>query len=240
MKGSFFTGIDTSLMGIADLARAGDAAFLKTGLGRINSTVEQAMKEFSPQHPDRIAPLLAQGLKTTDSLIGQVASSGLSAEAKYDITHELKVKQAQFNSALAESLSLSMRAALAPEHPPTGPFARFFGTPPSFQLAIPGQTFWVRVHMANQGSLPVTISKLWLAGAPGETWAVSPLGETSESLAGNQARSVRFRVTAPENAVYTKLYFARPTVEQAYYNVLNPRDLNLPLAPLSAGSLGAL
>ena len=60
--------MDISLGGIADLASGQDNAFLKEGLGRINSAVEHAMAGFSVSDPEKIAPLLAEGLKETNAL----------------------------------------------------------------------------------------------------------------------------------------------------------------------------
>ncbi|MGH9397108.1 MAG: PIG-L family deacetylase [Terriglobia bacterium] len=228
---SFFDGIDTSLMGIADLAKGQDTGFLKEGLSRINSLVEQAMSQFSAQNPAKIAPVLAQGWKATHALIEQVASSGLTPEAKYDVAHELKVKQAQFNTAMTQAIELAVQTTVAPEHPPTGPFAAFFGTPASFQAAIPGQKFWVSVHLANQSELPVKVSKVWLETPSGETWTVALQGEAPSSLANDQAASARFEVTVPSNAAYTKPYFSRPNIEQPYYDILNKKYLNQPFAP---------
>src|SRR5438309_2239541 len=71
---SYFDGIDISLAGIGDLAGGAnnadnkDNSFLKEGLGRINSTVERAMADFSVSAPEKIAPLLADGLKETNGL----------------------------------------------------------------------------------------------------------------------------------------------------------------------------
>ncbi len=228
---SFFDGIDTSLMGIAGLAKGQHADFLQTGLSNLNSLVEQAMKQFSAQDPAKIAPVLAEGWNATSALIKQVASSNLTPEAKYDVTHELKVKQAQFNTALAEALELSTQATVAPEHPPTGPFAAFFGTPASFQSAIPGQKFWVKVHMADQSELPVTIRKVWLKTPQGEMWTVAPQGQVPTALADHQAADLRFEVTAPADAAYTKPYFSRPTIEQPYYDILDKKYLNQPFMP---------
>jgi LmbE family N-acetylglucosaminyl deacetylase len=228
---TFFDGIDTSLMGIAGLAKGQNAGFLRAGLNHINSMVEEAMSRFSAQNPARIAPLLAEGLKATNSLIRQVASSNLSDGAKYDVTHELKVKQAQFNTAVAEALGLTMQATVAPEHPPTGPFARFLGTPPSFQVAIPGQRFWVSVHVANQSPQPVGLTKIRLAGPRRENWTVAPQGGPPGTLASNHATSARFQVDVPDDASYTQPYFTRPDIEQPYWDIVEPKDLNLPLAP---------
>src|SRR5487761_1134426 len=91
-ESSFFDGIDASLMGIASLARGGNTAFLKNGLSQINSLVEKATNDFSAQHPEVIAPTLAAGLKATNVLIARVAASNLTADSKYDVNYELKVK----------------------------------------------------------------------------------------------------------------------------------------------------
>ncbi|HEV2176431.1 MAG TPA: PIG-L family deacetylase [Terriglobia bacterium] len=255
---SFFDGIDISLMGIASLAQGGDDAFLKEGLAKINGLVEDAMKNFSADQPEKIAPTLAEGLKATNALIDQVQSSGLSDDSKYNVTHELKVKQAQFNNAIAQALGFSMQATVAPEHEPTGPFAAFMGTLPSFQVAIPGQRFWVKVHAAIQSAASVQLTKIALATPPGENWTVESEsassapggnsasggahvevgqmveasgGATTGELGNNKPRDQRFEVTAAANATFTRPYFTRPDIEQAYYDVVDPRYANLPLAP---------
>src|SRR5260370_34591838 len=137
-EASIFDGIDVSLMGIASLAGGSAPGFLKDGLSQINSLVEKAAADFTAQHPEAIAQTLAAGLKATNDLIAKVAGSGLSADSKFDVTHELQVKQAQFENALAESLCLAAFATFAPQKEPSVPFARFFGSPASFQLAMPG------------------------------------------------------------------------------------------------------
>jgi LmbE family N-acetylglucosaminyl deacetylase len=230
-ENSFFDGIDVSLVGIANLAEGGDTAFLKDGLSRINSLVEKATADFSAQHPETIAPTLAAGLKANNELIEKVASSTLTADSKYDVTHELKVKQAQFENALAESLGLSALATVAPEKDPTGPYARFFGTPASFQVAIPGQVFWVKVHATNPTGLPVQLDSVALETPQGEQWTIDPANQTGGTLKGNQSADVRFTVHVPQNAGFTRPYFTRPDIEQPYYDIQDSKYLTLSLAP---------
>ncbi len=236
-ESSFFDGVDVSLMGIASLAQGGDAAFLKDGLSQINSLVEKAMNDFSAQHPEVIASTLAAGLKATNVLIAKVAASNLTADSKYDVTYELKVKQAQFGNALAESLGLSALATLAPEKEPTGPFARFFRNPPTFQVAIPGQEFWVKVHATNPTNLPVQLESVVLRAPQGEQWSIDPAKQSGGTLKGNQSMDVRFTVHVAPNARFTRPYFTRPDIEQPYYDIRDPKDVTLPVAPypLSAG-----
>jgi len=235
-ESTFFDGIDISLGGIASLAQGGDAAFLKDGLSRINSLVDKAMNDFQAQHPEAVASTLAAGLKSTNELIEKVGSSGLSDDSKYDVLHELSVKQAQFGNALAQSLGISVLATLAPEQEPAGPFARFFRNQPSFQVAIPGQKFWVKVHATNPTDLPVELQSAVLEAPANEKWTIDPATQAGGTLKGNQSADVRFTVHAAPNASFTRPYFTRPNIEQAYYDIQEPKDLGLPVAayPLSA------
>jgi LmbE family N-acetylglucosaminyl deacetylase len=230
-ENSFFEGIDISLLGIASLARSGDTEFLKRGLGEINASVDEAMSRFSADHPEKVGASLARGLKATESLLDQVAASTLSDDAKYDIAHELEVKKGQFNEALARALAVSLRATVAPEQEPNPLFAMFMGDPDTFRVAIPGQQFQVKVHVVNQGSEPVRLDRVELRSAGGENWSVTAEGQAAEELASNQAVDLRFKVKVPDDAGFTRPYFARPNIEQPYYNITDERALNLPLAP---------
>ena len=230
-ESSFFDGIDISLAGIADLAPAGDTAFLKRGLSEINQSVEEAMRNFSAENPPGIAPALAQGLKETNRLIEQVDSSGLADQEKYDVNFELRVKQAQFNYALLEALEISLQANVAPERRPSGIFAMFQGLSDTFRAAIPGQQFEAEVHVANQSRIPLHVAKVWLEGPAGEKWKFATKGPALDELAGEKAGEVRFKVSLPENAAATRPYFTRPDTEQAYYDILDSRYRNLPTAP---------
>lgn len=228
---SFFDGIDVTVPGIATLAGNEEHAFLTAGLDKINSLVETAMRDYSPRDPAGIAPTLAEGLKATNDLIGQVNSSSLSADAKYNVLHELKVKQAQFDNALALSLGLSVTAEVTPDHPVTGMFARFMGDQPTFQMAIPGQEFPVKVHVADSGSLPVHVQNIALQFENESGSTVQPSGETSGDLKPESVLDAHFTVHLSDDASYTEPYFYRPGLEQAYYDLREPQYRDLPLAP---------
>ena len=230
-ESSFFQGIDVSLMGIATLAQGGETAFLKDGLSQINRQVEKAMNDFSAEHPEKTTPDLTAGLKVTNDLIEKVDSSSLSDDSKYDVTHELKIKQAQFQNAIAESLGISLLATVAPDKEPTGPFARFFRNPETFQLAIPGQQFHVKVHVNNPSNVPAQIESIALEGPPNQNWKTEPESKPVSVLKDGQPADLRFTVDIPQNAQYTEPYFSRPDIEQPYYNVNVQRDANMPLAP---------
>jgi LmbE family N-acetylglucosaminyl deacetylase len=220
----FFEGIDTSLMGLASLAKGGDAAFLQVGLSKINAAVEDATARFSAVSPERCAPALAQGMKETLALISAVEKSSLSADSKYDLLHELNIKRVQFNSALAGSLGLSLAASVAPDQEPNPRMAQFLGDPETFRVAIPGQTFGVKVHAVNQSPIALGPPKLSVESANGPAWSVTPAADAKSA-------DVRFTVKVPDNAAFTRPYFTRPDIEQSYYDITDSLYLNRPLAP---------
>jgi LmbE family N-acetylglucosaminyl deacetylase len=228
---SFFDGVDVSLAGIADLARGQDNGFLKAGLDRINAQVEQAMREFSIDHPEKIAPLLAEGLRETNALAAEVSASHLSDQAKYDVQHELGVKQRQFQRAMIQALGVSVSATVAPKQRPRAP--RFFGSGPeeTFAYAIPGQKFSVDVHLDNPGASPLTLDRIWLDSPARDSWTIAPQSAVPAAVPAGKALDQRFAVHIPENAAPTRPYFTRPNDEQPYYQITDERYRNLPLAP---------
>ena len=223
-ENGFFDGIDTSLNGIADLAGNGaEAKFLRPALKKINAAVEDSLVKFSAPHPERVAPALANGLQETNALLAAVRKSALPAQAKYDIAHELKIKRAQFNNALAESLGLSIDAVIAPKTEPSPLMLLFMGDPETFRNAIPGQSFGVNVHTAVAFSAGAALKAVAVESSDTQApWKVTQ--------AETKGPDKKFEVTVPDNAHFTRPYFTRPNIEQSYYNV-NTRYLGKPLMP---------
>jgi LmbE family N-acetylglucosaminyl deacetylase len=228
----FFDGIDISLMGLTALAKGGDTGFLQSALRKINASVEDAIAKFSGAAPDACAPALAEGMKDTIALISAVQKSGLTEDAKYDLLHELNIKRAQFNSALAESLGLSVAAAVAPDQEPNARMAQFLGDPETFRVAIPGQTFGVKVHAVNQSATAAKLEMLSVESTNGPKWSVTPsTAPQTSNEANSKPVDAKFTVKAPDNAAFTRPYFTRPDIEQSYYDIIDPEYLNEPLAP---------
>jgi LmbE family N-acetylglucosaminyl deacetylase len=228
---SFFDGIDVSLTGIADLAGSNPPAFLKAGLSQINDSVESAMGTFSAQDPSAIAGTLAKGLKATDALVGEVEKSTLSADQKFNVLHELKVKQQQFNTALIASLGVSVEADIVPATQAGGPFAEMRGSQQSFQMATPGRNFHVGVHLFDGGKLPVEVESVTLTSASGKPWTIAPDAAAPKQVESGKAADVRFAVKVPEDEPYTRPYFTRPDMEQPYYDIVNKAMSGMPTAP---------
>ncbi len=227
-ENSFFDGIDVSLEGIATLA-PGDNPLLKRSLARLNDLVEDAMRNFSATQPEKIAPTLAAGLNATRDLIRQVEAGNLPKEAQYNILHELRIKEAQFNDALAESLGVTATAFLAPARG-GGPFS--FGTPENeTRVVIPGQRFDVVAYAANTGAAEVHLEDVSLHAADGGAWKIDAEKPGGGELKAGQREQAAFHVTAPDDAGLTRPYFHRGNVEQPYYDILDPRYMSRPFAP---------
>ena len=228
---SFFDGIDVSLVGIADLAGPTPPAFLKSGLEQINGFVESAISGFSAQNPSAVAATLAKGLKATNALVDEVEKSALPAENKYNVLHELRVKQKQFNTALVASLGISAEAEVVPAARGGDIPAEFRGAQQSFQMATPGQSFHVGVHLFDGGKLPVEIESVALNAPSGKNWSATLDAATPKQIEPGKAADVRFAVKVPENEPYTRPYFSRPDMEQPYYDIADKAAIDKPQGP---------
>jgi hypothetical protein len=228
---SFFEGINTTIAGIASLAPGEDNAFVRDGLQKISSAVNEAVAKFDVQHPDRTAPALANGLRATRELIEKTQQSKLSATARYNIAHELSLKKEQFNDALCQALGISLLAIVAPEKDITGRFAAFAGLPEGFSMAIRGQQFWVKAMVTAQSPIPLSVEKLWVRDTDGTGWDVQPTGTAPKTLQPNQQANQRFRIVVSKEAKYTRPFFTRPDQERAWYDIQDEQNLNRTAAP---------
>jgi LmbE family N-acetylglucosaminyl deacetylase len=227
----FFDGVDTSLVGMSALA-PGESTFLKQYLAKIDGLVVQAVGVYKIAAPEKTAPFLRDGLKATDELIAKVKASGLTAQEKYDLLHELRVKRMQFSDAIVQALGISLRAQVAGKAE-TGPFARFSDGADTFVTAVPGQTFDVQMHLVSPSSVALTVADMRVVGEGVSNADQLQRPAVAESnLVIDQTRSITLR---PDAAV-TRPPFTRPGIEQAYYDVADPamRNASLPLPALTA------
>ncbi len=232
---SFFDGIDTSLPGLATLAGP-QSTFLQQPLARIHQIVAQAILNYSPDRPDRTAPLLADVQKRLTSLLEQVRASSLNAERKDSITRELEIKQQQANDALAQALGIEMTALVAPGGGPRGidPYANAHSALPATPQetpaqVTPGSQFRVRVHLSTPKD--VALTKVALATPAGEHWQVERESAPGLDDAHSTSGDAVYRVTVAQDAAPTAPYFTRPSIEQPYYDIANPAYRNLSFAP---------
>ena len=224
---SLFDGIDVSVTGIGTLVSP-EPEFLKSGLAAIARSGAKAAAEYRAEKPAAIAPELADGLGATRAAIAQLESASVAEPGKSDALFELRVKEEQFEKALAAALGVSIDAEVLPEREPrrVGPYT---APTPTFTVAIPGQTFGVRVAAANESGEDVRMEAALLETGDGKEWKI---GAKSVKPSGSLAHAAMdFVVTAPNDAALTRPYFTRPNDEQPYYDIGDPRYLGLPFAP---------
>ncbi len=225
---SFFDGIDTSLPGMVSLVHSGDTAFLVAGLKAIEDHVHAAQSGYQPAHPEKIAPELALGDQATQQLLDRIAASSLSAADKANLEHELRIKLAQFNTALAESLGLQVNALLS-----NGEESRF-GPGETPTTVTPGSQMEVRVRVTAGGSdpgAPVQLARVWLDNPNGDHWNFTHVSGADQATPAPVSTDVVFHADIPADAQLTRPYFTRPNIEQAWYHIADPRWLGLPFAP---------
>lgn len=228
---SFFDGIDVSLPGISGYAPKSQAGWIRQRLVSINTVVEQAIQNYSVDAPEKIAPMLAKGLSETDALSSEIQKRPMPADARYNMMHELNVKRVQFNDALVQALGLTLNADVTGDSAQPQRMGPYSMPVETFLTAIPGQKFHVKVHLADQGTVPVSIKDVHLVSTPDKNWTLKAEGDAPGKLNTGEATDMIFAVTVPENATITKPYFTRPNIEQPYYDLSDPKYTNLSWMP---------
>ncbi|MGH9606283.1 MAG: PIG-L family deacetylase [Terracidiphilus sp.] len=223
--------IDTSLEGLARLAGSNPPAWLPKGLSGIQSELASLQATCPCADPVATAARLAPIYRGVLDLRARVAASGLDAEAKANLLFQLDTKIVQFQSALKDLLGLSIEAFTANS---SGRGRGGFGGGGAGEMpasVTPGEEFSVRVHSAHPEG-EVRLTRVWLVSQSGSPWMAKDTGGAIDSAAaGAPATDRTFRVHVPEDAQPTKPYFTRPNVEQAYYDIANPKWREDPFAP---------
>ena len=238
----FFSGIDTSLPGMAMLAHpavpGASTTFVTEGLLAIDRTVTRAFWGYTPAVPARIVPDLCAGYRATQALLDAVRASALTPDSKADLQHELGIKLVQFNTALVEALGLHLDALVTPAavHDLNGVRPRALGLYPELSRTevTPGEIFYVRLHVsaaeawtaAGDSGLVLAHTALEASILPGspskQPWQILRSGTQGLETAQSSAGDALFSVTVPRDAAPTEPYFHRPSIEQAYYDLSNP------------------
>ncbi len=186
----FFTGIDTTLPGMAMLAKPAtpgvDVSFVRAGLVRIDRFVTHAFLAYTPALPERIAPDLRDAYLATQQLLREVQSGALTPESKADLQHELSIKLVQCNTALVEALGLHIDALVTPTPARNlnGAQPRELGLypDPSRTFVTPGESFNVRLR--------VTAASPWIQATGNSGLRLTRTGlDTSQAAASSGSPS---------------------------------------------------
>src|SRR5262245_25848156 len=146
---SMFDGMDTTILGIAKLARSTN---FSPELTEISQRVEAAISKFDALKPWVVASDLAAGTKATRALIEKVKASSLEAVNKDHVLFLLGNKEYEFNEAMHKALGLVMEVLVDPERASEGR-ASFLARRETFHVAIPGQPFSLTLSVTNRSPL---------------------------------------------------------------------------------------
>jgi LmbE family N-acetylglucosaminyl deacetylase len=211
---SFFDGIDTSLQGLGSRlgAEASKAPFLAPALADLQRDVNSAKATVDKNPSSAAAPLLS-GLQSTRMLIDQINKSDLSAPDKTELLTELRTKESQFETAANLAAGIELEATI------DAPIGK---DPDHAFMAVPGQSFDLSVHFSSKSS--AELKEVSLDLPPG--WET----QTRQITAGDN--SLRFHVTVPKNAAYTRPYWHRdnPAID-ALNTIDSPQYATLAFPP---------
>ena len=220
-----FTGIDTTLPSIADLAPHAPATLRQT-LTAIDAKTDEAQRLFNPAHPELTAAPLREALKLLDTLISQTTSLPVRKDERFDLLHELRIKRVQFNDALVLAHELSMTASLT--------------DPPDSQPLLTTRThILVSTTVSNGGSQPVGFNAVTLpVRADVKTLYRQPHLKADLPLNASSSRTDKVGSEFIPALPATRPYFSRSDLSQPFYEVSDPALRNAPAtpAPLTAST----
>jgi LmbE family N-acetylglucosaminyl deacetylase len=223
---SMFDGIDTTILGIAQLA---GSTSLAPELTAISQHVEAAISKFDALRPWAVASDLAAGTKATRALLEKVKASSLDAAPKDHVLFLLGNKEAEFNEAMHRALGLVMEVLVDPERESPGPVS-FSALRETFRVAIPGQRFALTLNVSNRSPVQLERGEAGIVRPQG--WEVTEKTPASDLPVDNSTWRARFEAKVPDNAAYTRPYWSRANEWRDHiYQIDKPQFLHLPFAP---------
>ncbi len=241
----FFDGIDTSLVGLAARLGAEESKvpYLRQDLETLEKHVADATRVFSLSDLSPCAPPLLAGKLETQKLVWLVEAAKLSPAAKTELLTALRAKLEQFEQAANEALGLRLEVTVDPPGPPPGPsyFPRMEQT---LSIAVPGQSFTVTARLYNRGKTAINSVRMELKQPEGWEKSGNPTAVmlfhkegTQHVLAPGESAQAQFKLTVPEDALYTRPYFTRSNPEnEPIYTVRNSQLLTDPWSPWPVGA----
>jgi LmbE family N-acetylglucosaminyl deacetylase len=205
-----FDGIDTGIMSLTALAGATPPSTMTSTLERVRVAVGEARKALAVGGAAATVPSLVRGLSAIRELRTNLASMSISGEARYEIDHRLKVKDAQFAEAMRLAAGVQLDAVV------------------NDGIVVTGQNVHVDLLLANRSAtIPVMISRRSVSGfeTSGE------LCKDDALLRGPETRSAcSIKARIPADARLTAAHFRYATDAARF--VLDPDvPAGLPFRP---------
>jgi hypothetical protein len=180
---SLFDGIDVSLAGLATYAGANPPAALTSGLAAIADQAVRAQKAFETGDDAATAAPIEAGLTAVRALRGQLASMGLSDDAKYEIDFRLAQKERNYEDAVIAAHGLTFEA-LADDG-----------------LIIAGQPLKASFVTINRGAADVAVTGVDVSGF------AAPAACTPGPAAKNAFYGCNAELQVPTDVKTTEPYF---------------------------------
>ena len=224
---SVFDGINTSLSGISKTfgkAESSGNQYTKQALEAARQSLELALKEYNPNNPQQIVPVLVEGRKALNQLFGTyIAFSGTDERRKkfkernreeQEISFVVKEKLDEFTEAVKLSSGIRIDALANRE------------------TVAPDDEFLTSVKVFFPANANVKVKEIKLA-AP-QNWQISPIEKpTADSPTGRQFRenaneSSYFNVKIPADEKPTQPYFLEKARDGFFYKLPDFANQNLP------------
>ena len=220
---SLFDGLDTTIMGIAELA---NIPVLNAEFTQLQESVNAAIRDYEARHPWTVVPHLTSGLKTIRGLIEQVQDMEIEDRTRSHLLFLLRNKEQEFMIAAKAALGLSLEV-----------LGQSAGTRSSdtFTVAIPGQKLSIGMRLVNPAPIAAELVKAALHTPEG--WNARQVQTDSDkkavrTLQPNEPISITFEVEVPQHAAYTQPYWTRASeYHDAVYTLKHPEYRFLPFAP---------
>jgi LmbE family N-acetylglucosaminyl deacetylase len=224
--------VDTSIRGLARLAPGITPEWLASGLGEIDSALQQVAAQCPCRANIAVAHDLARIYKRTLELRSHIAGSSLDAQAKASLLFELDTKIEELQSALKDLLGLDLVAFRTRESNAAGGGFRGSSADETPRSVSPGEDIKVHIHTSS-ASAEADLQKSWFESGSGSEWKH---GEALNSIGRAGTSDAVFALKVPDDAESTKPFFTRPSIEQPYYDISNPgwRERSFAPWPLAA------
>jgi len=220
--------IDTAPEGLIRVAGPNPPAWLTEGINQLAAGLKvfrvdrRGLEGTAAAH--KLTPVYRQAL----DLRAKVDASSLDPQAKASLLFELDAKIDQFQVALKNLLGLDLVAftTKSTNAQDTGGF-RGGGADETPRSVSPGEDFNVRIHTARAAS-EVHIAKTWLETEDSSAWQH---GDPISSNATSSTTDVIYKLKVPDDTPPTQPYFTRPNIEQAFYDLAQPKYRERSFAP---------
>jgi LmbE family N-acetylglucosaminyl deacetylase len=218
---SFFDGIDTTLTGLFSALGRPAPSGAHEALAAIEKEVDAAFHSFRLEQPAAVVPALARGLAATRAAIETVGTDP-------DAAFVLAARERQFQEAIRSALGLTFTARARPAdyRDPQGRFA-FYAPPPTLEPVTPGQSFAIRTELVNPSEVEIGLEGISIAAE--DAWSIATRGEPPPStLGGNAMARQDFSVTLAEDALLSRPYFTRDSIQQVAYDITDSSQFGRP------------